>query len=48
MPMDPDTQRRIVDDKPPFFRTWSAVYGLVLGFLAGLILLFHLFTRHYR
>ncbi|HZM68915.1 MAG TPA: hypothetical protein VFB95_00945 [Candidatus Cryosericum sp.] len=48
MPIDPDKERQIMQDRPPFFRTWSAVYGLVLGFLAFLILLFQLFTRHYR
>ncbi|MEK7282797.1 MAG: hypothetical protein AAB249_03220 [Acidobacteriota bacterium] len=35
-------------DKPPFFRTWTGVYALVLGFLGFLVLVFYLFTRHYR
>ena len=48
MPNDRDTERRITDDRPPFFRTWTGVYALVLGVLGFLILVFHLFTRHYR
>ncbi len=48
MPLDPEKERRIVDDRPPFFRGWGGVYGAVLGFLAFLVLVFYLFTRHYR
>jgi hypothetical protein len=48
MPDEADKERRIMEDRPPVFRTWSAVYALVLGFLAFLVVLFHLFTRHYR
>jgi len=48
MPIDPDKERRIIEDRPPFFKSWTAVYALVLGFLGFLVLLFHLFTRHYR
>lgn len=38
----------MTEDRPPFFRTWTGVYGLVLGILGFLILAFYLFTRHYR
>jgi hypothetical protein len=38
----------MTEDRPPFFRTWTGVYALVLGFLGFLILAFYLFTRHYR
>lgn len=48
MPIDAEKERRIVEDRPPFFGSWSAVYALVLGFEAFLILLFHLFTRSYK
>ncbi len=48
MPLDPEKEKQIVQDRPPFFRTWAGVYGIVLGFLALLVLLFHLFTRSYR
>jgi hypothetical protein len=47
-PDDAGRERRSREDRPPFFRRWSAVYALVLGFLALLVLLFHLFTRHFR
>lgn len=46
MPIDRDQGR--LDDRPPVFRSWSAVYALVLGFLGFLVFLFYLFTRHYR
>lgn len=48
MPIDAEKERRIIDDRPPFFRKWGGVYALVLGFLGFLVLLFHLFTRHYK
>ena len=48
MPNDPDKEQRILQDRPPFFRTWTGVYSVVLGFLGFLVLLFHLFTRHYQ
>lgn len=34
-------------DPPPFFKTWKAMYALVLGVLAGLIFLFYLLTEAY-
>ena len=33
------------DDRPPFFRSWTGVYVVVLGFLGFLILVFSLLTR---
>jgi len=48
MSLDPEKEKQIVQDQPPVFRTWGGVYGVVLGFLAFLILLFYLVTRHYR
>jgi hypothetical protein len=41
--VDPDKAR--LDDRPPFFRTWAAVYAAVLGLLGFLVLVFHLLTR---
>ena len=35
-------------DKPPFFKSWSGMYWLVLGNLAFLILLFYLITKIYE
>ena len=48
MPTDAPRDRPDADDRPPLFRTWAGVYALVLGFLGFLVLLFHVFTRHYR
>ena len=48
MPLDAEKEKQIVQDQPRFFRKWSGVYGVVLGFLAFLVLLFYLITRHYR
>jgi hypothetical protein len=36
------------NDKPPFFKTWNAWYFAVIAFLAVLIILFFLFTRHFQ
>ena len=41
-------ERRLRDDRPPFPGGWGGIYAAVLGYLALLVLLFHLFTRHYR
>lgn len=48
MPIDADKERAINEDRPPFFRSWTGVYALVLGVLGFLVLVFYLFTRHYR
>ena len=48
MPIDSEAERRIAEDRPPFFKSWSGVYAAVLGFLAFLILVFYLLTRHYQ
>jgi hypothetical protein len=48
MTLDPEKERQIVQDQPPFLSSWAAVYAVVLGFLGVLVLLFELFTRHYR
>jgi len=37
----------ILDEPPPFLGTWSRVYRFVLGYLALVIFLFWLFTKHY-
>jgi len=42
---DAAKNRQVLDDRPPFFRSWTGVYAVVLGFLAFLVLLFHLMTR---
>ncbi|MFD1756642.1 hypothetical protein ACFSC6_15640 [Rufibacter sediminis] len=35
-------------DPPPFFKSWTSMYWLVLGVLAVLILLFYLITEAYK
>jgi hypothetical protein len=36
------------DERPPFLRSWSHVYALVLGTLAALVLLFSILSAVYR
>ena len=45
MTTDPDKVRRVLDDRPPLFRSWTGIYAVVLGFLGFLVLVFHLLTR---
>ena len=45
MTIDPGKFKQVLDDRPPFFRSWTGVYAVVLGFLAFLIVLFALLTR---
>jgi len=45
MTIDPGKIRQVLDDRPPFFRTWTGVYAVVIGFLGFLILLFAVLTR---
>lgn len=37
-----------MENKPPIFDTWGGWYALVLGTLAGVIILFTVLTRMYR
>jgi hypothetical protein len=46
--MDPVDDRRQPDDAPPFGRSWTTLYLVVLGSLALWITLFTLFSRHFR
>ncbi len=36
------------DEPPPILGTWRRLYTVVLLYLAGLILLFYLFTRIFQ
>lgn len=38
-------EREVIDDPPPFLRTWPRVYAAVLVYLLTLILLFWTLTR---
>jgi len=40
-------EKVILDEPPPFLRTWKRVYAFVLIFLALVIFLAWLFTKHY-
>lgn len=45
-PAPPDDMRiHDANEPPPFLGTWGRVYGVVLGFLAFLIILMLLFMR---
>jgi hypothetical protein len=44
---DPLPEKVVLDEPPPFLRTWGRVYGFVLAFLAAVIFLAWLFTKHY-
>ena len=44
---DAPEAKPILDEPPPFLGTWGRVYRFVLGYLALVIFLFCLFTRHY-
>ena len=38
-------ERTVADDPPPFLGTWKRVYIAVICYLAGIITLFHIFSR---
>jgi hypothetical protein len=43
----PVPEKVVFDEPPPFLGTWGRVYGFVLAFLAVVIFLAWLFTKHY-
>jgi hypothetical protein len=47
-PDDDPLQKAAYTDPPPFFQTWSGMYGLVIGVFVGLVILFYLFTKAYE
>ena len=44
---DAPDAKPILDEPPPFLGTWTRVYRFVLVYLAVVIFLFWLFTKHY-
>jgi hypothetical protein len=36
------------DEPPPFLGSWKRIYGLIVGYLLGLIGLFYWFTRSWN
>lgn len=45
--MAAEPEKPIIDEPPPVLGTWPRVYAAVLCYLAVLIFLAWLFTRHY-
>ena len=43
-----EKERPVIDEPPPFLRTWPKVYRFVLIYLAVVIALFYWFTAAYR
>ena len=44
---DPREDTPIVDEPPPVLGSWPSIYCFVLAYLAAVIILFWLFTKHY-
>jgi hypothetical protein len=38
---------QLPEERPPVFKTWTAWYALVIGFLFLLIICFYFFTKHF-
>ena len=47
MPDETQTDSQ-TEEPPPFGRSWTALYALVLAWLAVQVVLFYLFTRVFR
>ena len=45
--MNPVPEKPVIDEPPPFLGSWPKVYRFVLIYLALVIFLFWLFTKHY-
>jgi hypothetical protein len=46
-PGDLRDEKPMLDEAPPVLGTWANVYRFVLAYLAVIIFLFWLFTKHY-
>ena len=44
---DPREDKPILDEQTPVLRTWPKVYRFELAYLAVVVFLFWLFTKHY-
>jgi hypothetical protein len=42
-----EDEKRVIDEPPPVLGSWPRVYAFVVGYLAVLISLFYLFTKHF-
>jgi hypothetical protein len=38
----------MTEEKPPILKTWKNLYALVIGVLVILIVVFYLFTKHFK
>ena len=43
-----EKERQVIDEPPPFLKTWPRVYRFVIIYLAVVIALFYWFTAAYR
>lgn len=46
-PQGDEPQYDPLDDRPPLLGSWRNLYLMVIGTLAGLVLIFWWLTRHY-
>ncbi|MGH9618233.1 MAG: hypothetical protein ACRD45_00790 [Bryobacteraceae bacterium] len=47
--MNPEPHaREVLDEPPPFLRTWGRVYAGVLCYLGALIALLYVITQHFK
>jgi hypothetical protein len=42
-----EDEKRVIDEPPPVLGTWPRVYAFVVVYLAVLIALFYVFTKHF-
>lgn len=42
-----EVHKEVIDEPPPFLKTWPRVYRFVLVYLAIVIALFWVFTKYY-
>jgi hypothetical protein len=43
-----EIEKPLIDEPPPVLGTWPRVYGFVVCYLAVLISLFYVFTKHFE
>lgn len=48
MEQDNQTEQPEEQELPPFVKTWKQFYGLLIGWLVLLVLLFYAFTRYFE
>lgn len=48
MEQDKQTEHPEGQELPPFVKTWKQFYGLLIGWLVLLVLLFYAFTKYFE